>query len=231
MTDRKILWLADESGEVMIDFEIIRYLANRGHKIIIALKNGPLFTKVEVQDAQDDELIRAELEGGFLIDNPSMNKNDLVQTLRQDNHIFVVSDGTQENLNFLLSSTTFARLFKEVDAVISRGHDQRRRLFDAHFQFTQDIFNIARGDDGSVQVSFKSKHPQAIKFSHADLERKAKAIIDAMARAKKEGMTVVFYSGIIGSIPGKIDVAKKIMSIFIEYLRSQGEKTYVINPS
>jgi hypothetical protein len=63
------------------------------------------------------------------------------------------------------------------------------------------------------------------------LENKAKKIIDQMVDAKKHGMTVVFYSGIIGSIPGKIFMAKKIMSVFIEYLKRQFAMTFIINPS
>lgn len=228
---KKILWLADESGEVMIDFEIIRYLAHRGHKIIVAFKDGPLFTKVDFYDVQEDEVINAELEGVYLIEERAMSKNDLVRTLRSDHRVFALSDGTRENLNFILTSTTFARIFKEVDGVISRGRDQYRRLYGTHFQFTQDIFNISRADDGSILVSCKPKHPLAIKFSHADLERKARAIIDEMERAKRKGMTIMFYSGIIGSIPGKIKTAKTIMSIFIQYLKAQGDMTFVINPS
>jgi hypothetical protein len=52
-----------------------------------------------------------------------------------------------------------------------------------------------------------------------------------MAAAKKKGMTVVFYSGIIGSIPGKIKTAKKIMAVFVAYLKEQSTMTYIINPS
>jgi hypothetical protein len=52
-----------------------------------------------------------------------------------------------------------------------------------------------------------------------------------MADAKKRGMTVVFYSGIIGSVPGKIKTAKKIMSVFIQYLKEHSAMTFIINPS
>jgi len=115
--------------------------------------------------------------------------------------------------------------------VISRGHDQRRRFFDTHFQFTQDIFNVAPAEDGSVSVWHKARHPKVIKFSHKDLEKKAKTIIDRMAEARLNGDSVIFYSGIIGSIPGKIDVAKQVMSVFIEYLQTQMDKAFIINPS
>jgi hypothetical protein len=228
---KKILWLADEAGEFVVDLAIINYLGKLGHKIIIAFKGGPLFTKVDFEDAQEDEVLRRELEGALFLQEINMSKNELVKTLRSDYNIIAISDGTRENLNLLMSSTTFARTFKEVDGVISRGHDQRRRFFDAHFQFTQDIFNISLDDHGAVSICYKPKHPAVIKFSHKDLENKAKKIIDRMVQAKKRGMTVVFYSGIIGSIPGRISTAKKIMSVLIEYLKEQFAMTFIINPS
>ena len=52
-----------------------------------------------------------------------------------------------------------------------------------------------------------------------------------MKDANENGMTVVFYSGVIGSIPGKIDEAKEIMSVFIQHLKKQFEDTFIINPS
>ncbi|NQT09793.1 MAG: hypothetical protein HQ573_01305, partial [Desulfobacteraceae bacterium] len=134
---KKILWLADEAGEIMVDFAIINYLSNLGHKIIIALKDGPLFTKIDYYDAVEDEMLSGKLKGASFISEKNLGKNELANMLRSDKNIIVVSDGTRENLNFLLASTTFARIFKEVDCVISRGEDQRRRFFDAHFQFTQ----------------------------------------------------------------------------------------------
>ena len=44
-------------------------------------------------------------------------------------------------------------------------------------------------------------------------------------------MTVIFYSGIIGSIPGKIQIAKKIMALCIQNLKNQFAQTFIINPS
>jgi len=228
---RKILWLANESGEIMVDLKIIQYLTKLGHKVILSIKEGSLFTKVTLKDVRDEEIPGKEIEGAFFITEKDMNKNNLVKIFRSDNHIFVVSDGTRENLNLLLTSTTFARVFKEVDGVVSRGDAQKIRFFETHFQFTQDIFNISSDNTGNVHVSFKSKSPETIKFSHTDLEQKAKAIINKMEEAREKGMTVIFYSGIIGSIPGKIDTAKKIMSVFVKHLKKQFDMTYIINPS
>lgn len=228
---KRILWLADEAGEVIVDFTIIRYLTKLGHKIIVGFKEGPLFTKTDFQDAIGDEILSSYLEEALIVHEKKLGKNELAGLLRSDKNIIIISDGTRENLNFILASTTFARIFKEVDGVISRGNDQRRRFFDTHFQFTQDIYNISPGDEGSVLISFKPRHPAVIKFTHHDLEKKAKTIVDQMEDAKKKGMTVIFYSGIIGSIPGKIEMAKNIMSVSINHLKQQFAMTFIINPS
>ncbi|MHC4459352.1 MAG: ARMT1-like domain-containing protein, partial [Planctomycetota bacterium] len=123
---KRILWLANEAGEVMMDFAIMKYLTKLGHKVIIAFKDGPLFTKVDYYDAQGDETLARELEGSLCIEDENLTKNELVRTLKSNYSILVISDGTRENLNLLLASTTFARMFKEVDGIISRGHDQKR---------------------------------------------------------------------------------------------------------
>lgn len=231
LVPKKILWLGDESGEIMVDLVIIRLLARLGHKIIVGLKEGAVYTKIDFDDAHSDETLNNELDKAYFIQEKHLGKNELVDILRSDYNIIVISDGTRENVNLLLASTTFARLFKEVDGVISRGPDQKRRFFGSHFQFTQDIFNISAGEDGGVMVSFKPRHPEVIKYTYNELEDKAKAIIEEMRAAKQKGMTVMFYSGIIGSIPGKLQMAKKIMSVFINHLRQEYALTFIINPS
>ncbi len=228
---RKLLWIADEAGETVMDLAVIKFLVSHGHKVIVAFKQGPLFTKCTISDMLTDPVFQEAMSHAAVIDDPHLSKNELVKTLRGDIYTLVLSDGTSENLNLLLTSTTFARIFKEVDGIISRGPDQRRRFFDTHFQFTQDIFNVAVENNGAVSVCFKPRHSEVIKFSHEDLEKKAQAIIDQMKSAKSKGMTVIFYSGIIGSIPGKIEMAKKIMSTFVNHLTEQSALTFIINPS
>jgi len=228
---RKVLWLADEAGETVMDLAVVRFLVSHGHKVIVAFKKGPLFTKSTINDMLTDPVLQEAMSQTAVIDDPNQSKNELVRTLRGDIQTLALPDGTSENLNLLLTSTTFARIFKEVDGIISRGPDQRRRFFDTHFQFTQDIFSIVALTDGSVSIRFKPRHPEVIKFSHEDLEKKAQAIIDQMKSAKSKGMTVIFYSGIIGSIPGKIEMAKRIMSTFVSHLTEQSALTFIINPS
>lgn len=226
----KILWLTDESGDVVADLAIAQFLANIGHVVILAVKEGPFFKKVCLNDTRTDPVLAKLLDQAHFIHDKTISKNKLVQGLKQDEHLYVISDGTQESLNLLLVSTTFSRVFKEVDCVVSRGPEQKNRMIHTHFRFTRDVINIC-ANDNRLDIIFKPKHPDFINFSHTDLEEKADKIISKMKQAKKKNMTVMFYSGIIGSIPGKIDVAKKIMSHFIKYLRNQSDNLFIINPS
>ncbi|MFH1674597.1 MAG: ARMT1-like domain-containing protein [Pseudomonadota bacterium] len=228
---KKFLWLANEAGEIFFDLAIIKHLAQLGHKVIIAVKEGSLFEKITLKDIEEDPSLNAELGDALEIKDKRLSKKRLAVLLKADQNIILVSDGTQETVNLLMVSTTFARIFKEVDAVITKGSEQCRRFFDTHFRFTQDIFNFSKGEDGTVCVRYKPKHPNAVRFSHEELEERAEKIIQQLEDAKNEGMTVIFYSGIIGSIPGKIDLAKKIMSVHIELLKKQYSSTFIINPS
>ncbi|TWI72292.1 uncharacterized protein with ATP-grasp and redox domains [Desulfobotulus alkaliphilus] len=228
---KKILWLANEAGEIIMDLKIIRYLARLGHKIVVSFKGEPIFTKVDFADVMEDRVLQQALETARILGDPEISKNALVDILRKEENIIVISDGTRENVNLLLACTTFARAFKECDLIISRGEEQRRRFFDTHFQFTRPVFNICTMEGGRVDILHKPAPPEVIRFSHFDLERRAKAIIGQMKEAREGGMAVMFYSGIIGSIPGKIDEAKRIMTVFIDHLRTLFAKTFIINPS
>lgn len=227
----KILWLLDESGDAAVDIRIAKFLAELGHVVILAVKETPFFKKISLTDTRHDPTLAKILDEAHFIHDKTISKNKLVQRLKQDENLYVISDGTKETLNLLLVSTTFSRVFKEVDCVISRGKEQKNRLIRTHFQFTRDIINIT-GDGGSgLKVEFKPRHPDFINFSHRDLEEKAERIISDMIEAKAKQMTVMFYSGIIGSIPGKIDVAKKIMSTFIDFMIQKTDNLFIINPS
>lgn len=227
---QKILWLTDESSDVVIDLSIVKFLAELGHVVIFAVKESPFFKKICLADTRTDPVLIKELESAHYIYEKTISKNNLVKLLKHDRNLYVVSDGTRENLNLLLVSTSFSRIFKEVDCVISRGRSQKKRLIDTHFRFTQNIINISVIKK-SLFINYKPRHEAFIKFSHQALEEKANKIIDQMKSAKRKGMTVMFYSGIIGSIPGKIDVAKKIMTTFIDYLQKQSANLFIINPS
>jgi len=227
---QKILWLANEAGEIVVDLMLVKFLAELGHTIILAVKEAPFFSKVCLTDLRTDPVLIKKLENVNFIHEKTISKNNLVELLKQSQHIHVFSDATREDLNLLLVSTTFSRIFKEVDCIISRGKTQKEILVDSHFKFTQNIINISC-EKKSLIITHKPPHPDFIKFSHHQLEEKANSIIEQMKSAKKRGMTIMFYSGIIGSIPGKIDVAKKIMTTFIEHLHNQSADLFIINPS
>ncbi len=227
----KILWLSDDSGSFVVDIRIAKFLANLGHTVIIVVKEGSFYKHVCLRDTRTDPTLINELENVHFIHDKTISKNRLVQCLKQEANIYVVSDGTREDLNLLLASTTFARVFKESDLIVSRGENQKNRLINTNFKFTRDIINISPEAGKGLFIIYKPRHPDFINFSHQDLEEKAGAIIDQMKAAKARNMTVMFYSGIIGSLPGKIDVAKKIMTVFIDHLQSRSSNLFIINPS
>ncbi len=228
---KKILWLCNEAGEIVLDLKIIRFLLGWGHKVILVVKDGFYLNKVTRYDVEHDPLLLEELRGASFIKDPAISKKDLLEKLKTDTQLFIISDGTQERLNFLLTSTTFARMFKEVDVVISKGEEQWRRLFATPFQFTRDIFNVRLSGDGqTVIVSYKPKHPEAVKFSEQDLKEKANGIIREMAAAGNRGEKVIFYSAIIGSIPGQMATAVQLLNAFVNHLRKNYKKSFIINP-
>ena len=229
---KRILWLANDAGEIVVDLKIIRLLMGWGHKVILVVKDGFYLTKVTMHDVENDPALVEELGSAMPIKGPASSKKELLERLKRDRQLFVVSDGTQERLNFLLASSTFARMFKEADLVISKGREQWRRLFLTPFQFTRDIFNIRLADTGDeVIVSYKPKHPEAVKFSEEDLVEKAQRIIQEMAGAKRRGERVIFYSAIIGSIPGQMETAVEILAAFVGHMRRTYRKCFIINPA
>ena len=229
---KKILWLCNDAGEIVVDLKIIRFLLGWGHKVILVVKDGFNLHKVTRYDVEHDPVLMQEVHDAYHIKNPAISKKELLERLKTDTQLFIISDGTQERLNFLLSSTTFARMFKEADIVISKGEEQWRRLFATPFQFTRDIFNVRLGPDGQeVIVSYKPKHPEAVKFSEQDLNEKAQKLIREMAAAKDRGDKVIFYSAIIGSIPGQMETAVQLLKVYVDHLRKGYKKSFIINPA
>ncbi len=229
---KKILWLCNDAGEVVVDLKIIRFLLGWGHKVILVVKDGFYLHKVTRYDVEHDPALMQEVHDAYHIKDPAISKRELLERLKTDTQLFIISDGTRERLNFLLTSTTFARMFKEADVVISKGEEQWRRLFATPFQFTRDIFNVRLGPDGQeVIVSYKPKHPEAVKFSEQDLNEKAQRLIREMTAAKDRGDKVIFYSAIIGSIPGQMETAVQLLKVYVDHLRKGYKKSFIINPA
>ena len=229
---KKILWLCNDAGEIVVDLKIIRFLLGWGHKVILVVKDGFYLHKVTRYDVEHDPALMQEVHDAYHIKDPAISKKELLERLKTDTQLFIISDGTQERLNFLLSSTTFARMFKEADMVISKGEEQWRRLFATPFQFTRDIFNVRLAPDGQeVIVSYKPKHREAEKFSEQDLNEKAQSLIREMTAAKDRGDKVIFYSAIIGSIPGQMETAVQLLKVYVDHLRKGYKKSFIINPA
>jgi hypothetical protein len=60
---------------------------------------------------------------------------------------------------------------------------------------------------------------------------KAEKLIESMRQANAAGRTVIFYSAIIGSIPGQTKTAITVLNVFIAHLRSKLEQSLIINPA
>jgi len=228
---RKILYLTDKAGETVFDLAVIRFLISLGHTVILAVKSAACYDAVYLGDLVNDPVLEKLVGEAELITDPRVTQNQLAAYLKNDPPFKIIPDGTMEKINLLRTSVTFARMFKEVDGIVSKGLDQRRRFFQTPFEFTQEIYSLAPGEDQTLSVLFRPRSPKAIRFSTADLKERAEKIIAQMRQAKRQGQKVMFYSGIVGSIPGETETAIKVMTTFIEDLEKQQAGIFVINPS
>lgn len=228
---RTILYLADQAGEIVFDAALVEMLIRLGHTVILVVKNASLYDRVYLGDILTCPALKELTRDAEIITTANMSKNDLAACLKNDRRFKIISDGTMEKLNLARTSVTFSRVFKEVDGVISKGPDQRGRFFESRFELTRDVYSLCSDESNDLSVMFKPMCPRAVHFSSQDLEDRAGAIINQMREAKDKGNTVMFYSGIVGSIPGEIDTAIKVMTTFVDYLSQQQAQTFIINPS
>ncbi len=227
---KKILYLPRSSGAVIFDILIIRCLLRQGHQVMLALKEGFYFQAPAFWDLEHDPVLAKALCDAYQIQNERLGKNELLRLLRE--HQFVVlSDGTMERLNLYRTSVTFARAWKEADLIIAKGHANVRRLIYTSHLFTRDILCFQRDTHGTQQILFKPKAEQARKISENDLRKKADEIIEKMRKARYGGKSVMFYSAIVGSIPGETKTAIAVLSTFVDYLRQRLEGVFIINPA
>ncbi len=224
-----VLWIAGRSGEIVLDLFIIRLLVKMDIKVILAVKQGFFFHRISYIDLLEDPVLEILLEDAAFIADPKISKNKLLSHLASDKRLLVISDGTQEHFNPLLTSVTFSRAFKEVDLVISRCPGSRECI-ENHFQFTRDLVSIISHGEGKIDILRKPHHPSAIRFSEASLRRKAEELVQDIRNEKDQGKACMFYSAIVGSIPGQLEMAKKILNVFVEYLRSTLHNVVIINP-
>ncbi|MDR0477530.1 MAG: hypothetical protein LBH14_06295 [Desulfobulbaceae bacterium] len=224
-----ILWVGGSSGEIVFDIAILRILMKIGIKVILAVKQDFYYYRVSFADLLEDPVLTSLLEDADIIADPGISKNALLSYLDSDNRLLVISDGTREPFNPLLTSVTYARAFKEADVVVYRNRDGRDTVSN-HFQFTRDIISIIPTEDGELDILIKPHHPKAVRFSRATLRRMAENLIHTAEKEKESGKAVMFYSAIVGSIPGQFATAKEILRVFAEHLRSSVSDVLIINP-
>lgn len=224
-----VLWIGGHSGEIVFDLAIIRILMKLGIKVILAVKEAFYYNQVSFVDLLEDPVLEELLGGADFIGDSVISKNELLRRLDSDNPLLVISDGTREPFNPLLTSVTFARAFKEADLVISRCSGSRECIGN-HFLFTRDMLSIISAQPGKIDILRKVHHPSAIRFAESTLRSKAEDLIDKVKEEKDQGRAIMFYSAIVGSIPGQLDTAKQILNVFVSDLRSSLHDVFVINP-
>ncbi len=227
---KKILYLPDTSGGFVFDLAIIRRLLRMGHQVVLALKEGFFFATPTIWDLDSDPVLKELIRGAHILEDNAINKRGLLQLLRE-HRFLVISDGTREHLNFYKTSVTFARAWKECDIVLAKGGRNYQNLIQCSHEFTRDIASFHRDGDGKFRLYCKTRARSVRKFTEADLLGKANRIIAAMREAKSQGKTVMFYSAVIGSIPGQTKTAIRLVDTFVQHLRSKLDNTFIINPA
>lgn len=226
----KILFLPDRSGEIIFDLRLIRVLLRLGHKVVLALKEGYSLGNPVFWDAEYDKALEIALADACFVDNSRMSKNDLLKAQRE-NPLLVISDGTRERLNLWRTSVTFARAWKEADLVLAKGYPNHRRLIQNSHLFTRDILCVYRDQEGRDRVVLKEKSPRVTKITEFQIVAQSDSITNRMRSARSEGKQVMFYSAIIGSIPGQTKVAIKVVNTFVGHLRAKHTNLMIINPA
>lgn len=226
----KILFLPDESGGILFDIEIINTLLRLGHQVTLALKDGFYFYAPTIWDIEYDSVLKKSLNHAYFIMEPRISKNDLLHK-QKENRFLVISDGTREKLNLYRTSVSFARTWKEADLIIAKGDMHYKQLILNSHEFTRDILCFYRDESNVLRLNFKKRSSKAKKYTEAHLQAKADKILNLMKEAKSSGKKVMFYSAIVGSIPGQTKTAIRILNTFVSYLRSRLENTFIINPA
>ncbi|EHJ46207.1 protein of unknown function DUF89 [Solidesulfovibrio carbinoliphilus subsp. oakridgensis] len=226
----KILFLPDAAGGIVFDLLAVRTLLRLGHRVIVALKDGFYYDAPTIWDADGDPVLDAALAGSHFLADARIGKNGLLQVMRE-NPLTVISDGTRERLNLYRVSVTFARAWKEADLVMAKGILNHRRLIETRHLFTRDVASFYSDPAAGLRLDFKPRAPGARSFTEADIMAKAEEIISGMRAAKAAGKSVMFYSAVIGSIPGQTKTAIGLVTAFVAYLREKLSETYVINPA
>ncbi len=227
---KTILFLPDTSGGFVFDMALLKRLQRMGHKIIVALKKGFYFYSPTIDDVEHDSIISELLEDAIIVRENNVSKNRLLNFLRESS-IVVIDDGTRERLNLYRTNVTFARAWKEADIVLAKGLRNADTLIFNSQQFTRDIFCYWTDNEGKYQTKYKARAHHIRKLTEVEIRERAEGIISQMRKAHKSGKTVMFYSCIIGSIPGQEEMAISLVKAFVKGLRNKLDDTFIINPA
>ena len=226
-----ILLLCDASGSAHLDLCLAAFLVERGHRVIYAVKDEFYFNAPTMSDMFTDPVLQTDLKGAYVCTDNSLSKKQLLQLLREW-RLIVVSDGTRERLNLARVSVTFARAWKEADLVIARGRRLTENLIGTSHEFTRDILCFEGALDGVPLTPRYRPHAQGVrKFSERDIRAQSDKIIEGMREAQGQGRPVLFYSCIIGSIPGQTQTAIRLARCIVDELSRRMPKAYIINPA
>ncbi|WP_240824304.1 ARMT1-like domain-containing protein [Desulfovibrio sp. UIB00] len=224
-----VLFLCDADGGVVFDLAVANSLIRMGHKVIFAVKSGFFFYSPTLEDMEIDPSIRQMIGGGTVQHEPRMSKNELLRHLREY-RLMVIGDGTRERLNLYRVSVTFSRAWKEADLILGKGWRVADVLMGSSHQYTRDVVCYWQDDQG-FHIKLRQHAERAHKFSENDIAAQSASIIAGMREARMQGRTVMFYSCVIGSIPGETGTATEIVRAFVDNLRKKMDNILIINPA
>ncbi|QCC85593.1 hypothetical protein DDIC_06815 [Desulfovibrio desulfuricans] len=224
-----VLFLCDADGGTVFDLSVANSLIRMGHKVIFAVKSGFFFYSPTLEDMELDPAITRMLGEGKVLHEPRLSKNELLRQLRE-HRLVVIGDGTRERLNLYRVSVTFSRAWKEADLILGKGWRVADVLMGSSHQYTRDVVCYWHDDHG-FHIKLRRHAECAHKFSESDIAAQSASIIEGMREARQQGRTVMFYSCVIGSIPGETSTATELVRAFIDNLRKKMDNILIINPA
>lgn len=225
----KVLFLCDAEGGAAFDLSLARLCTDLGMRVIYAVKSACYDMAPVLDDLEEDPGLRELVSREGILHDERAGKNDLLRHLRA-HRLAVIHDGTSEALNLYRVSVTFSRAWKEADLILAKGRGPADILLGTSHQFTRDILCFWQDGQGR-HSAFRPHSPQAHKFNEQDIAAQAESIINSMRAARRAGRNVMFYSCIIGSIPGQTRTAVELARAFVDKLRRQMDNTFIINPA
>ncbi len=226
-----VMILCDSVENMAYDLLIIAFFLRRGERVIYAVKDGFCYDAPTMSDLQQDPTITQYLSSFYVCQDSALSKNALLQRLREW-RLMVINDGTREPLNLMRVSVTFARAWKEADLILGHGPEIMEILAETSHEFTRDIlvWDVDR-QTGALSIRFRPRSASVRKFSDTDLQGYADGIIKQMRDARSQGRPVIFYSCIIGSIPGETQTALRLADAIVGNMRKQRPTAFIINPA